>query len=151
MSQPKVSVSQINIISKNHDATLRFYRMVGLDIPEPLNQPVGALHAVSKNDQGILLEIDNFHLASIYHAGIRKDGDSSGSTIIGISLESRRLVDETYAKLVGAGFEGRQPPYDAFWGSRYAVVADPDGNDVGLMSPPEEGKASWPPANSPEA
>jgi len=149
MSKPKVSVSQINIIAKNHEATLRFYRMVGLDIPEPINQLVGALHVVSKNDQGMLLEVYNHHLASIYHAGIR-NGNSSRSTIIGISLESRDLVDVTYGKLVAAGFEGRQPPYDAFWGSRYAVVADPDGNDVGLMSPPDEGKASWPPANSPE-
>jgi hypothetical protein len=40
MSPPKVSISQINIIAKNHDATLRFYRMVGLDIPEPIKQPV---------------------------------------------------------------------------------------------------------------
>jgi uncharacterized glyoxalase superfamily protein PhnB len=151
MSTPKVSFSQINIIAKNYDATLRFYRLVGLDIPEPINQPVGALHVESENDQGMLLSIDNHHLASIYHAGIRKNGDSSGSTIIGISLESRDLVDVTYAKLVAAGFEGRQPPYDAFWGSRYAVVADPDGNDVGLKSPVDEGKGSWPPVNSPEA
>jgi uncharacterized glyoxalase superfamily protein PhnB len=150
MSQPKVSVSQINIIATNHDETLRFYRMVGLDIPEPMNQPLGALHAVSKNDEGMLLEIDNHHLAGIYHAGIRKDGNTSGSIIIGISLESRDLVDVTYDRLVAAGFEGRQPPYDAFWGSRYAVVADPDGNDVGLMSPLDERKTSWPPANSPE-
>ena len=150
MSKPKVSISQINIIAKNYGETLRFYRMVGLDIPEPVNQPVGALHALSKSDEGMALEVDNHHLASIYHAGIRKNGNSSGSTIIGISLESRDLVDVTYARLVEAGFEGRQPPYDAFWGSRYAVVADPDGNDVGLMSPPDEGKASWPPVNSPE-
>ena len=123
---------------------------LGWHIPEPLSQPVGALHVASKNGEGILLEIDNHHLASIYDAGMRKDGNSSGATIIGISLESRELVDETYARLVNAGFAGRQSPYDAFWGSRYAVAADPDGNDVGLMSPVEEGKGSWPPANSPE-
>jgi uncharacterized glyoxalase superfamily protein PhnB len=29
----------------------------------------------------------------------------------------------------------QQPPYDAFWGARYAVVSDPDGNAVGIMSP----------------
>jgi hypothetical protein len=29
MSKPKVSVSQINIMAKNYDATLPFYRMVG--------------------------------------------------------------------------------------------------------------------------
>jgi uncharacterized glyoxalase superfamily protein PhnB len=147
----KAKLSQINIVAKNYDATLHFYRTVGLDIPEPTNQPAGALHVESKNDQGMLLSIDNHHLASIYNAGVRKNGNSASSTNIGISLESRDLVDETYGRLVTAGFEGRQPPYDAFWGSRYAVVADPDGNDVGLMSPRDEGKASWPPVNSPEA
>jgi uncharacterized glyoxalase superfamily protein PhnB len=150
MSKPRVSLSQINLIAANYDETLRFYRLVGFDIPEPTNQPVGALHVETKNDQGMLLAIDNHHLASIYNAGIRKDGNNSSPTLIGISLESRDLVDVTYAKLVAAGFEGRQPPYDAFWGSRYAVIADPEGNDVGLMSLPDEGKASWPPANSPE-
>ena len=40
-----------------------------------------------------------------------------------------------YADLTGAGYRGQQPPYDAFWGARYAVVEDPDGNAVGLMSP----------------
>jgi len=30
------------------------------------------------------------------------------------------------------------PPYDAFWGSRFAVVTDPDGNAVGLMSPRDD-------------
>jgi hypothetical protein len=59
MSKPKVSVSQINIIAKNYDATLRFYRMVGLDIPEPINQPLGALHSVSKNDQVSGISLSN--------------------------------------------------------------------------------------------
>ena len=38
-------------------------------------------------------------------------------------------------ELVDAGYTGRQPPYDAFFGARYTIVADADGNDVGLMSP----------------
>lgn len=47
------------------------------------------------------------------------------------------------------GYLGRQPPFDAFWGARYAIVADPDGNDVGLMSPVEESRRTWPPEESP--
>jgi hypothetical protein len=39
----------------------------------------------------------------------------------------------------------RPPLFDAFWGVRYAIVADPDGNDVGLMSPIEESRRTWPP------
>ena len=34
-----------------------------------------------------------------------------------------------------AGYISEQQPYDAFWGARYAVVQDPDGNPVGIMSP----------------
>ena len=46
-------------------------------------------------------------------------------------------VDEIYARLTDAGAKAQQSPIDAFWGSRYAVVEDPDGNAVGIMSPPE--------------
>jgi hypothetical protein len=40
--------------------------------------------------------------------------------------------------------------YDAFWGARYAIVADPDGSDVGLMSPIDEQRQTWPPVDSPQ-
>jgi uncharacterized glyoxalase superfamily protein PhnB len=46
----------------------------------------------------------------------------------------RETVDAIYSDLTGAGYAGQQPPYDAFWGARYAVVADPDGMSVGIMS-----------------
>jgi hypothetical protein len=38
-----------------------------------------------------------------------------------------------------------QPPYDAFWGARYAIVEDPDGIAVGLMSPISPDFKSVPP------
>lgn len=37
-------------------------------------------------------------------------------------------------------------PCDAFWGARFAVVADPDGRDVGLMSSSDAEHRSSPPA-----
>jgi uncharacterized glyoxalase superfamily protein PhnB len=151
MNRPKAVLNQVNIVAKSFDATLKFYRLVGLEIPEPLAQPPGALHATAKAAGGAVLEIDNEHLGGIYNAGVRSKAGGDCRTIIGIALESRQEVDATYARLLAAGHQGRQPPYDAFWGSRYAVVADPEGNDVGLMSPPDEAHRSWPPQNSPEA
>jgi uncharacterized glyoxalase superfamily protein PhnB len=59
-------------------------------------------------------------------------------------------VDRLYAELTAGGYRGKQPPYDAFWGARYAVVADPDGIDVGLMSPIDQQHRCWPPVASPE-
>ena len=68
----------------------------------------------------------------------------------GSALGSRAAVDERYADLIDAGYAGRQPPFDAFWGARYAIVADPDGNDVGLMSPIDDARRTWPPTESPD-
>jgi hypothetical protein len=51
--------------------------------------------------------------------------------------------------IVARGHTGCQPPYDAFWGSRYAIIEDPDGNRVGLMSPSEESAKFWPPSTPP--
>ncbi|GIH29009.1 glyoxalase [Acrocarpospora phusangensis] len=44
-------------------------------------------------------------------------------------------VDQVYAQLVDAGYAGHLKPWDAFWGQRYAVVHDPDGNAVDLYAP----------------
>jgi hypothetical protein len=59
-------------------------------------------------------------------------------------LPARQAVDDRYAELTSAGYRGRQSPFDAFWGARDAIVADPDGNDVGLMSPAEDSRPSSP-------
>jgi alpha-beta hydrolase superfamily lysophospholipase len=45
--------------------------------------------------------------------------------------------------------DGMQIRSASLWGARYAVAADSDGNDVGLTSPAEETRRSWPPAESP--
>jgi uncharacterized glyoxalase superfamily protein PhnB len=70
--------------------------------------------------------------------------------VLGFSLPTREAVDERYRELTSAGYRGRQPPFDAFWGARYAIVADPDGHDVGLMSPIDDSRRTWPPQASPD-
>jgi hypothetical protein len=62
--------------------------------------------------------------------------------VLGFKVESRERVDEIYADLTAAGYRGQQPPYDAFWGARYAVIEDPDGNAVGIMSPVDPDRRS---------
>ncbi len=69
---------------------------------------------------------------------------------MGFSVATRDEVDHLYRKLTDAGYDGQQVPYDTFWGARYAIVADPNGLDVGIMSPLDESRRSWPPAPSPD-
>jgi uncharacterized glyoxalase superfamily protein PhnB len=65
--------------------------------------------------------------------------------VIGIELESREAVNALWEGLINEGAQGLQPPFDAFWGARYAIVEDPDGNPVALTSPVDPAKRSAPP------
>jgi catechol 2,3-dioxygenase-like lactoylglutathione lyase family enzyme len=82
-------------------------------------------------------------MARIWHAGWAESSDGARA-VFGFSLASRQEVDARYAELTAAGYAGRQPPTDAFWGARFAIVRDPDGNDVGLMSPADPAKRFTP-------
>jgi catechol 2,3-dioxygenase-like lactoylglutathione lyase family enzyme len=130
---------QVNLVVRDMDAAIAFYARLGLDLDAgagPEWPPgTGARHADVATPNGLRVEFDNPEMAAIWHAAARDPGANRPSVVLGFSLPSRDAVDERYTDLVDAGYVGRQPPYDAFWGARYAVVADPDGNDVGLMSP----------------
>jgi uncharacterized glyoxalase superfamily protein PhnB len=59
-----------------------------------------------------------------------------GGHAVGLAFvcDSPAEVDKVYAELVEAGYTGRQEPWDAFWGQRYATVEDPDANGVDLFA-----------------
>jgi hypothetical protein len=79
------------------------------------------------------------HLASVIDAA---DGELCH---VDDSREGGGAVDVT-ARLARPG---QRLPFDAFWGAPYAIVAAPDDNDVGLMSPIDEARRLWPPEESP--
>ncbi|MFI4936093.1 MAG: VOC family protein [Caulobacterales bacterium] len=134
---------QVNIVARDVEATLEFYRRVGLEIPDGViwRTKSGAHHA-SAETEGVDLEFDSHALARRYNAGFAAE---RGRVVIGVSLETRAAVDQAWADLIANGHQGLQPPFDAFWGARYAIVEDPDGNPVGLMSPVDPAFRSPPP------
>jgi catechol 2,3-dioxygenase-like lactoylglutathione lyase family enzyme len=136
----------LNVIVADMAASLDFYRRLGIAVPEPGDG--GGAHVQLKMPGGFSLELDTAESARLWHVGWRAD-PASARVVLGFMLASRQAVDDGYAELTAAGYRGRQPPFDAFWGARYAIVADPDGNDVGLMSPVEESRRTWPPQPSP--
>ena len=56
-------------------------------------------------------------------------------TALAFRCDDPAEVDKVYAELTAAWYHGHQQPWDAFWGQRYAVVHDPDGNAVDLFAP----------------
>jgi catechol 2,3-dioxygenase-like lactoylglutathione lyase family enzyme len=130
--------NQLNVIVDDMDAAVAFYRALGMTVRFDGGEwppRSGARHVALDNGAGAIFELDNFAMTSIYHGGWRSPGTTRSSVILGFSLPSRQAVDDTYRALLTAGYTGCQEPYDAFFGARYAVVSDPAGNDVGLMSP----------------
>lgn len=139
--------STISIVARDPAASIAFYRLLGLDLEDHSGDEGDITHITVRGTKPADLDIDSQNLAEIYNAGART-GRSRG-VVIGFSVGSRQEVDDLYAMLTAAGHEGLQPPWDAFWGARYAVVADPDGNDVGIMSPMDDTMRAWPPTPSP--
>jgi catechol 2,3-dioxygenase-like lactoylglutathione lyase family enzyme len=136
--------SQLNLAVRDMSATVAFYRRLGL----PIDAEPGAPHVAVRLANGMLLEFDHVDFVPRFDAGW--SGKTGGTTVLGFELPSREDVDAVYADLTTAGYRAHQPPYDAFWGARYAIVEDPDGNPVGLMSPIEEERKFWPPADLPQ-
>jgi uncharacterized glyoxalase superfamily protein PhnB len=146
VSNPKPDLRMINVVVGDMAASLDFYRRLGIVVSE--GEDTAEAHVELRMPGGMSLELDTADSARLWHAASRSDPTSVG-VIIGFSLPTREGVDERYAELTSSGYLGRQPPFDAFWGARYAIVADPDDNDVGLMSPMDETRRTWPPEESP--
>jgi catechol 2,3-dioxygenase-like lactoylglutathione lyase family enzyme len=140
------ALSTMTVIASDPAATIAFYKLLGLDLEDHSGDSGDIVHVTVRGSRPADLDIDNEPLAAIYHAGFRARG---ARAVMGFTVDSRAEVDDIYARVIAAGHEGRQVPYDAFWGARYAIVADPDGNDVGIMSPTDDTMRSWPPKESP--
>lgn len=146
-NQPPV-LGLLDLVVRDMDASLAFYRRLGLEIPDRAvwRTASGAHHVDLDLPNGFHLHFDSIALAKSFNRGWPEQARAGTGTIIGFSLSSREAVDGRYDDLVAAGYTGRQPPYDTFWGARYAVIEDPDGNHVGIMSPLDPARRSAPPA-----
>jgi uncharacterized glyoxalase superfamily protein PhnB len=124
--QPKLDM--IGLTVKDIKASMDFYRLLGLDFPA---DQAGESH-VEAVSGGMRVALDSVAMA--------KDIDPAWTEPVGQSMtmaflcESASEVDALYRKIVAAGFKGYKEPWDAFWGQRYAVVKDPDGNKIDLFA-----------------
>jgi len=124
------SLAAIGIVSGDIAESSRFYRTLGLDVPEP---PLGEEHFEITLQNGLRLMWDTEELIRKLDPGWKR---SEGHAMaLAFECKDAAEVNDTYARLTEAGFAGKKEPYDAFWGQRYANVTDPDGNVVDLFAP----------------
>ncbi len=150
MSNPRPMFSQLNIVSGDLAASIDFYRRLGVMIPDNRvwRTATGAHHASASDvagPAGFDFDLDSAVFATKWNEGWRGRQDLKGRVVVGFRVASRGEVDRLHAEMIVAGYRSLQVPYDAFWGARYAVVEDPNGVAVGLMSPRSADKRSVPP------
>jgi uncharacterized glyoxalase superfamily protein PhnB len=146
MARAKPVLGQLNLVSADPAASVAFYRRLGVDIAEAaIWRTATGAHHVNARSGDVDFELDSTAFAQVWNEGWRGRGDLRGRIVLGFRVVSREAVDEVYADLTAAGYAGLQPPHDAFWGARYAIVEDPDGIAVGLMSPISPDFKSVPP------
>ena len=120
----------IGIVVQDMAKSLAFYRRLGLDVPA---DTYAEGHVETTLPGGLRLAWDTVETIKSFDPGWTPP---SGGVRIGLAFlcDSPAEVDQMYATLTGLGYEGHKEPWDAFWGQRYAVIHDPDGNSVDLFA-----------------
>lgn len=121
-------LNAVGIVTSDMARSIAFYRLLGLDVPET----PGEGHVDVLLPSGVRLMLDTEEVIRSFRA----DWERSTGNQLSLALQcaSPAEVDEMYAKVVAAGFHGEKEPWDAFWGQRYAQLADPDGVPVDLYA-----------------
>ena len=120
----------VGMVVRDMTATLRFYRLLGLAIPEGQDhEPY--VEVITPN--GYRLSWNALEMVR----GIDPDWQEPAGQRLSLAFkcDDAAGVDALYQRVLDAGFAGHKAPWDAFWGQRYAVVVDPDGNKVDIFAP----------------
>jgi catechol 2,3-dioxygenase-like lactoylglutathione lyase family enzyme len=121
-------LNAIGIVASDMAASIRFYRLLGLDVPD---KP-GEGHVDTFLPNGVRFMLDSEEVIRSF----RPDWSRETGNQISIALEcdGPDEVDVVYRRVLEAGFDGEKEPWDAFWGQRYAQLRDPDGVPVDLYA-----------------
>jgi uncharacterized glyoxalase superfamily protein PhnB len=119
-------LNAIGIVSSDLERSRSFYRLLGVEIA------AGDDHVEAALPNGLRLMLDAEGVIRSFEPHWER---ATGNQVaLAFECESPAEVDETYRRVVEAGFEGAKEPWDAFWGQRYAQLRDPDGVPVDLFA-----------------
>jgi catechol 2,3-dioxygenase-like lactoylglutathione lyase family enzyme len=121
-------LNAIGIVTSDMTTSIRFYRLLGLDVPETPEE--GHVDVFLPNGARFMLDSEET-VRSFSPDWTRATGNQVG---LAFECASVAEVDEVYRRMVDAGFDGEKAPWDAFWGQRYAQLRDPDGVGIDLYA-----------------
>jgi uncharacterized glyoxalase superfamily protein PhnB len=126
-----VEFAVVELVVADMAASLAFYRRLGVAAPDGADD---APHSEAVLPGGLKIAFDTAETIRAFDPHWTEP--SGGHRIaLAFACADPAEVDATYADILGAGYGGHLAPFDAFWGQRYAVVLDPDGNHIDLFAP----------------
>jgi len=126
---PTMKLDAVSVTSGNFAKTAEFYSLLGFNFPkfaadakhlEPVCEP-GEVRLMI-DERGLIQSITGKPPLPPTHSSFA------------IKCDSPKQVDAAVKSIGAAGFTVVKEPWDAFWGERYAIVADPDGYMVDVFA-----------------
>ena len=124
--RPVPQLDAIGIVSSDLARTRAFYALFGIEFGE------GEDHVEATMPNGLRLMVDTEDVIRSFQPDWTRE--TGNQLALAFACDSPADVDELYARVVEAGFDGEKEPWDAFWGHRYAQLRDPDGVGVDLFA-----------------
>jgi hypothetical protein len=149
VSSPRVD--QINVVVGDVDAAAAFLTGLDVDLPatmaewQPHHRTIPAATSLHGGHDPVeptfAIDLDSSVFAQ------RWGGLASSFTgvVLNLRVDERPEVDRLHERAESIGARSLKAPYDAFWGSRYAVVEGPGPMVVGFMSVSDPAHRSAPP------
>jgi predicted lactoylglutathione lyase len=123
-----IQLGMIGLDVRDLRRSIEFYRLLGLDIPEPLAGHPAALYRM---DSGVTLVLAEGFAAANDPDWVRPE--RGYQQFLEFYVGDDAAVDAEWAKLTAAGHHGRMAPAQTK-GPYAAMVDDPDGNVVLITS-----------------
>jgi len=121
-------LNAIGIVSANLRASIAFYRLLGVDLPED-----GEGHIEATLPGGTRFMLDSEEVVKSFRPDWTRE--IGNQLALAFECSSPVEVDEIFEQVTAAGFQAEKEPWDAFWGQRYAQLRDPDGVPIDLYAP----------------
>jgi len=123
-------IESLSIIVQDMKKSLDFYRLLGIEIASEMDSEI---HVEAHLPGGMRLLWDTIEVIHSFNPDWQPpSGDSR--TAFNFLCENPAEVDSIYGQLTGMGYQSVKAPWDAIWGQRYAMIGDPDGNEVSLFA-----------------
>lgn len=124
-----MKISAVGVASSDMKKTAEFYGILGFDFS---NADLTQDHVEPVTPEGSTrLMIDSNQMIKDIFGEEPVQGNHSTFAIEYSTVEELNNVAD---KLTRAGYVFKKEPWDAFWGQRYAIIADPDGCLVDLYA-----------------